>query len=138
MESKMYGNDTYAKDSIYRLLRFIRNYMAHPLSLAKTEEEEIVLLYLGVVDDVLEPNLRAIFLALFIKVYYAMKDYLNCWELYIPDLVPLEEILARERERKAMTTLLMALPENHLAKFHKMTDAKDMWEAIKSRFGGND
>ncbi|GJU71347.1 ribonuclease H-like domain-containing protein [Tanacetum coccineum] len=32
----------------------------------------------------------------------------------------------------------MALPEDHLAKFHKMTDAKEMWDAIKSRFGGND
>ncbi|GKA22229.1 hypothetical protein Tco_0708191, partial [Tanacetum coccineum] len=49
-----------------------------------------------------------------------------------------KEILARERERKARTTLLMSLPEDHLAKFHKMTDAKEMWEAIKSRFGGND
>ncbi|GKF08135.1 hypothetical protein Tco_0042359, partial [Tanacetum coccineum] len=49
-----------------------------------------------------------------------------------------EEILARERERKARTTLLMALPEDQLAKFHKMTDAKEMWDAIKSRFGGND
>ncbi|GKA84571.1 hypothetical protein Tco_0806166 [Tanacetum coccineum] len=49
-----------------------------------------------------------------------------------------EEILAKERERKARTTLLMALPEDHLAKFHKMTDAKEMWEAIRSRFGGND
>ncbi|GKD51782.1 hypothetical protein Tco_1280758 [Tanacetum coccineum] len=48
-----------------------------------------------------------------------------------------EEILAREREKKARTTLLMALPEDHLAKFHKMTDAKEIWEAIKSRFGGN-
>ncbi|GJV46350.1 hypothetical protein Tco_1430886 [Tanacetum coccineum] len=34
-----------------------------------------------------------------------------------------KEIVARERERKARTTLLMALPEDHLAKF---------------RFGGND
>ncbi|GKD40732.1 hypothetical protein Tco_1260939 [Tanacetum coccineum] len=49
-----------------------------------------------------------------------------------------EEILARERERKARTTLLMSIPEDHLAKFHKMTDAKEIWEAIKSRFGGND
>ncbi|GJU19954.1 hypothetical protein Tco_1153296 [Tanacetum coccineum] len=49
-----------------------------------------------------------------------------------------EEILARERERKARTTLLMALPEDHLAKFYKMTDAKEMWDAIKSRFCGND
>ncbi|GJR48084.1 putative ribonuclease H-like domain-containing protein [Tanacetum coccineum] len=49
-----------------------------------------------------------------------------------------EEILARERERKARTTLLIALPEDHLAKFHKMTNAKETWDAIKSRFGGND
>ncbi|GKB20053.1 hypothetical protein Tco_0853976 [Tanacetum coccineum] len=49
-----------------------------------------------------------------------------------------EKILAREREKKARTTLLIAIPEDHLAKFHKMTDAKEMWEAIKSRFGGND
>ncbi|GKC17699.1 hypothetical protein Tco_1014481, partial [Tanacetum coccineum] len=42
-----------------------------------------------------------------------------------------EEILARER--KARTMLLMALPEDHLAKFHKMIDAKEIWEAIKSK-----
>nr|GEY24411.1 xylulose kinase-1 [Tanacetum cinerariifolium] len=48
-----------------------------------------------------------------------------------------EEILARERERKARTTLLMAISENHFAKFYKMIDAKEMWEEIKSKFGGN-
>nr|GEU75004.1 hypothetical protein [Tanacetum cinerariifolium] len=37
-----------------------------------------------------------------------------------------EEVVARERERKARTTLLMALPENHLAKFHKIADAKEI------------
>nr|GEV02320.1 xylulose kinase-1 [Tanacetum cinerariifolium] len=47
-------------------------------------------------------------------------------------------ILKKERETKAMTTLLMAILEDHLAKFHKIIDAKEMWEAIKSRFGGND
>nr|GEZ16295.1 ribonuclease H-like domain-containing protein [Tanacetum cinerariifolium] len=49
-----------------------------------------------------------------------------------------EEILARKRERKARTTLLMVIPEDHLKKIHKITDVKEMWEAIKSRFGGND
>nr|GEW97165.1 ribonuclease H-like domain-containing protein [Tanacetum cinerariifolium] len=49
-----------------------------------------------------------------------------------------EEVVAKERERKARTTLLMALPEDHLSKFHKIADAKEMWEAIKSRFSGND
>nr|GEZ64703.1 hypothetical protein [Tanacetum cinerariifolium] len=32
----------------------------------------------------------------------------------------------------------MALPEDHLEKFLKIADAKEMWKAIKSRFGGND
>nr|GEV74608.1 ribonuclease H-like domain-containing protein [Tanacetum cinerariifolium] len=49
-----------------------------------------------------------------------------------------EEVVTRERERKARTTLLMAFLEDHLAKFHLMADAKEMWEAIKSRFSGND
>nr|GEV04128.1 ribonuclease H-like domain-containing protein [Tanacetum cinerariifolium] len=49
-----------------------------------------------------------------------------------------EEVVARKKERKARTTLLMALAEDHLAKFHKIIDTKEMWEAIKSRFGGND
>ncbi|GJS24394.1 ribonuclease H-like domain-containing protein [Tanacetum coccineum] len=45
-----------------------------------------------------------------------------------------EEILARERERKARTTLLMSIPEDHLAKFHKMIDAKEMWELSNPDF----
>ncbi|GJR67599.1 putative ribonuclease H-like domain-containing protein [Tanacetum coccineum] len=46
-----------------------------------------------------------------------------------------EEILARERERKARTTLLMALSEDHLAKFYKMTNAKEMWELLNLDLG---
>nr|GEZ39635.1 xylulose kinase-1 [Tanacetum cinerariifolium] len=45
-----------------------------------------------------------------------------------------KEIVAREMERKARTTLLVAVPEDHLEKFHKMADVKEMWEAIKSSF----
>ncbi|GJT30024.1 hypothetical protein Tco_0910299 [Tanacetum coccineum] len=67
--------------------------------------------------------------------YLAHIDY-PIWE--VPPPKTAEETLSRERERKARSTLLMALPEDHLAKFHKMTDSKEMWEAIKSRFGGND
>ncbi|GJY13884.1 putative ribonuclease H-like domain-containing protein [Tanacetum coccineum] len=60
------------------------------------------------------------------------------WVLKVLPPRTAEGILARERERKARTTLLMAIPEDHLAKFHRMTDAKDIWDAIKTRFGGND
>ncbi|GJR98451.1 hypothetical protein Tco_0270625 [Tanacetum coccineum] len=68
---------------------------------------------------------------------HILKKYTNGQIRVLPPKTA-KEILARERERKARTTLLMSIPEDHLAKFHKMTDAKEMWEAIKSRFGGND
>ncbi|GJV97392.1 ribonuclease H-like domain-containing protein [Tanacetum coccineum] len=58
--------------------------------------------------------------------------------LCMPPQGSAEEILAKKEKEKARTTMLYGLPEDHLAKFHKMTDAKEMWEAIKSRFGGND
>ncbi|GJR87790.1 ribonuclease H-like domain-containing protein [Tanacetum coccineum] len=50
----------------------------------------------------------------------------------------IEEILARERERKARTTLLMALPEDHLTKFHKMTDGKECGMMHHIQFGGTE
>nr|GEW36423.1 ribonuclease H-like domain-containing protein [Tanacetum cinerariifolium] len=51
---------------------------------------------------------------------------------------PIWQVVTREKERKSRTILLMALLEDHLSKFPKMDDAKEMWEAIKSKFGGND
>ncbi|GJZ88905.1 hypothetical protein Tco_0660687 [Tanacetum coccineum] len=45
--------------------------------------------------------------------------------------------LARKNELKAKSTLLLAIPNEHLLKFHGIKDAKTIWEAIKTRFGGN-
>nr|GEY55191.1 ribonuclease H-like domain-containing protein [Tanacetum cinerariifolium] len=42
----------------------------------------------------------------------------------------------REKEKQGLPCSW--LPEDYLAKFPKMTNAKEMWEAIKSKFGGND
>ncbi|GJX24678.1 hypothetical protein Tco_0230974, partial [Tanacetum coccineum] len=47
------------------------------------------------------------------------------------------EILAIEKERKARNILLMSIPKEHKRRFHGMDDAKEIWEAIKTRFGGN-
>ena len=47
------------------------------------------------------------------------------------------EIHAVEKEWKARTILLMAIPKEHLRRFHGMDDAKEMWEAIRKRLGGN-
>ncbi|GJZ58497.1 hypothetical protein Tco_0613991 [Tanacetum coccineum] len=48
-----------------------------------------------------------------------------------------EQKLARKNELKAKSTLLLAIPDEHLLKFHGVKDAKTLWEAIKTRFGGN-
>ncbi|GJV35173.1 hypothetical protein Tco_1407650 [Tanacetum coccineum] len=45
--------------------------------------------------------------------------------------------LARKNELKAKRTLLLAILNEHLLKFHGIKDAKTLWEAIKARFGGN-
>ncbi|GJX70587.1 ribonuclease H-like domain-containing protein [Tanacetum coccineum] len=47
------------------------------------------------------------------------------------------EQVADEKERKARTLLLMAVPKDHSRRFHGMDDAKEIWAAIKTRFGGN-
>ncbi|GJR88537.1 putative ribonuclease H-like domain-containing protein [Tanacetum coccineum] len=48
-----------------------------------------------------------------------------------------EQKLTRKNELKAKSTLLLAIPDEHLLKFHGIKDAKTLWEAIKTRFGGN-
>ncbi|GJT20639.1 hypothetical protein Tco_0890576 [Tanacetum coccineum] len=47
------------------------------------------------------------------------------------------EISSFEKERKAKNILLMAIPKEHMRRFHGMDDAKEIWEAIRTRFGGN-
>ncbi|GJY58666.1 hypothetical protein Tco_0458558 [Tanacetum coccineum] len=48
-----------------------------------------------------------------------------------------EQKLARKNKLKAKSTLLLAIPDEHLLKFHGIKYAKNFWEAIKARFGGN-
>ncbi|GJT62528.1 ribonuclease H-like domain-containing protein [Tanacetum coccineum] len=47
------------------------------------------------------------------------------------------KVQAVEKERKAKNILLMAIPKEHMRRFHGMDDAKEIWEAIRTRFGGN-
>ncbi|GJS86471.1 hypothetical protein Tco_0769107 [Tanacetum coccineum] len=49
-----------------------------------------------------------------------------------------EQKLARKNELKAKSTLLMAIPDEHLLKFHGIRDAKTLWKAIKDRSEGQD
>ncbi|GJU69608.1 ribonuclease H-like domain-containing protein [Tanacetum coccineum] len=52
--------------------------------------------------------------------------------------VSAEEQIAVQRETKARTLLLQSLPEDHMADFHHLDDARDIWLAVKARFGGNE
>ncbi|GJX60046.1 putative ribonuclease H-like domain-containing protein [Tanacetum coccineum] len=47
------------------------------------------------------------------------------------------EIHMVEKERRARTILLMAIPKEHLRRFHGMDYAKEIWRSYKDRFGGN-
>ncbi|GJT26181.1 ribonuclease H-like domain-containing protein [Tanacetum coccineum] len=46
-------------------------------------------------------------------------------------------LLARQREIKAKSIMLLAIPDEYQLRFHAIKDAKTLWAAIKSRFGGN-
>ncbi|GJW80569.1 putative ribonuclease H-like domain-containing protein [Tanacetum coccineum] len=48
-----------------------------------------------------------------------------------------QALLQRQRERKAKSILLLAIPDEYQLRFHGIKDAKSLWAAIKSRFGGN-
>nr|GEZ54885.1 hypothetical protein [Tanacetum cinerariifolium] len=46
--------------------------------------------------------------------------------------------LVRKNELKAKSTLMLAIPDEHLLKFHAYKDAKSLWEAIKNSQEGLD
>ncbi|GJZ01392.1 ribonuclease H-like domain-containing protein, partial [Tanacetum coccineum] len=74
----------------------------------------------------------------FVKLETQVKRIVKYAEMYrvLPPATQ-EEQFADEKERKARTLLLMAVPKDHLRHFHGMDDAKEIWAAIKTRFGGN-
>ncbi|GKB25399.1 hypothetical protein Tco_0864800 [Tanacetum coccineum] len=54
------------------------------------------------------------------------------------DPVSADEYLVLQRESKARSTLISALPDEHMSDFNHMIDAKDIWDAIKAKFGSNE
>ncbi|GJR84329.1 ribonuclease H-like domain-containing protein [Tanacetum coccineum] len=71
-------------------------------------------------------------------------DRTNMYNFDIKDVVPsgvppktAQALLQRQRERKAKSILLLAIPDEYQLRFHGIKDAKTLWAAIKSRFGGN-
>ncbi|GJW85291.1 hypothetical protein Tco_0158436 [Tanacetum coccineum] len=56
----------------------------------------------------------------------------------IPGLVPTEEKVQKKNHVKTRSMLLMVLPNKHLMTFNQYKDAKTLFAAIQTRFGGNE
>ncbi|GJZ55551.1 reverse transcriptase domain-containing protein, partial [Tanacetum coccineum] len=56
----------------------------------------------------------------------------------IPGPVTTEEKVQKKNDMKARSMLLMALPNEHLMTFNQYKDAKTLFAAIQTRFGGNE
>ncbi|GJY08776.1 hypothetical protein Tco_0375830 [Tanacetum coccineum] len=56
----------------------------------------------------------------------------------IPGPVTTEEKVQKKNDVKARSMLLMALPNEHLMTFNQYKDAKTLFAAIQTRFGGNE
>ncbi|GJU50309.1 hypothetical protein Tco_1219864 [Tanacetum coccineum] len=55
----------------------------------------------------------------------------------IPGSVTTKENVQKKNDVKARSMLLMALPNEHLMTFNQYKDAKTLFAAIQTRFGGN-
>ncbi|GJU08672.1 hypothetical protein Tco_1125102 [Tanacetum coccineum] len=71
------------------------------------------------------------------KFPYLKKEEYETWAMKMEYWIMNKQI-AVQRETKARTILLQSLPEDHIADFHHLDDARDIWLAVKARFGGND
>ncbi|GJX11688.1 ribonuclease H-like domain-containing protein [Tanacetum coccineum] len=49
-----------------------------------------------------------------------------------------QQLTAKRNQERVKSILFLAIPDEYLLKFHNVPDAKSLWAAIKSRFGGND
>ncbi|GJT61288.1 ribonuclease H-like domain-containing protein [Tanacetum coccineum] len=58
--------------------------------------------------------------------------------LLIPGPVTTKEKAQKKNDVKARSILLMALPNEHLMNFNQYNDAKTLFAAIQTRFGGNE
>nr|GEU90001.1 hypothetical protein [Tanacetum cinerariifolium] len=52
--------------------------------------------------------------------------------------VSFEEHVAVQRETKARALSLQSLPKDHMADFNHLDDAREIWLAVKARFGSNE
>ncbi|GKB59903.1 ribonuclease H-like domain-containing protein [Tanacetum coccineum] len=82
------------------------------------------------------------------KALYGLKQALRAWyetlstyltkHKFVRGPVTTEEKVQKKNDMKARSMLLMALPNEHLMTFNQYKDAKTLFAAIQTRFGGNE
>ncbi|GJV43112.1 hypothetical protein Tco_1427648 [Tanacetum coccineum] len=74
-----------------------------------------------------------------VKLPVLNKGEYTLWSMRMELLPPktAQALLQRQKERKAKSIMLLAIPNEYQLRFHTIKDAKSLWAAIKSRFGGN-
>ncbi|GKD52478.1 hypothetical protein Tco_1281454, partial [Tanacetum coccineum] len=65
------------------------------------------------------------------RQYICHTDH-NLWDIIV------NGDLEDENQERIKSILLLAIPDEYLLTFHNVPDAKSLWAAIKSRFGGNE
>ncbi|GJU22343.1 ribonuclease H-like domain-containing protein [Tanacetum coccineum] len=76
---------------------------------------------------------------------YICHTYHNMWDIIVngeqsspPVPKTAKQLAVRKNQERIKSILLLAIPDEYLLKFHNVPDAKSLWAAIKSRFGGNE
>ncbi|GJY46320.1 hypothetical protein Tco_0435383 [Tanacetum coccineum] len=74
------------------------------------------------------------------KIPIIKKGEYDIWREQSSPPVPktAKQLAARRNQERIKSILLLAIPDEYLLKFHNVPDAKSLWAAIKSRFGGNE
>ncbi|GJW21397.1 putative reverse transcriptase domain-containing protein [Tanacetum coccineum] len=89
----------------------------------------------GSISVYVDPELAA--RKLQVVIYeWKLKKRVSYWKgLYCSNTSPVTivGIQVVKKERKAKNILLMAIPKEHMRRFHGMDDAKEIWEAIRTR-----
>ncbi|GKA61720.1 hypothetical protein Tco_0761239, partial [Tanacetum coccineum] len=71
------------------------------------------------------------------KIPIIKKGEYDIWSMRMRQYIFHTDHNLRNQER-IKSILLLAIPDEYLLKFHNVPDAKSLWAAIKSRFGGNE
>ncbi|GKA55914.1 hypothetical protein Tco_0754986 [Tanacetum coccineum] len=77
-----------------------------------------------------QPQIITIVLNNNAKFPYLKKDEYEVWAMKMEYWITNNDMNIWKRESKARTTLLQSIPDDHVADFHYMDDARDIWNAV--------